>query len=135
MIKGINWELTDYPIVKKAIFSPPATILLWDDGTKTVVKCQNDEVYDAEKGFTMAYMKKLFGNKGKFNNEIHKWVTDEVERKCNFITECVEEASVTRENVDTKYINWLIARISANTEYTSEAKHKIITALKHYYGV
>lgn len=62
------------PKIKNVIFNPPATIILWEDKTKTVFKCQGDEPYDAEKGFVMAYMKKLLGNDNTFNKEIKKWV-------------------------------------------------------------
>ena len=60
--------------VKKVIFNNPATIIYWTDGSKTVVKCQNGEPFDAEKGFVMAYLKKLLGNDNTFNKEINKWV-------------------------------------------------------------
>lgn len=49
----------DAPI-ERVIFHPPATIVLWRDGTKTVVKL-HDEDYDAEKGLAMAVMKKVLG--------------------------------------------------------------------------
>ena len=62
--------------VKRVIFNDPATIILWTDGTKSVVKCQNGEPFDAEKGFALAYLKKLLGNKNEFNKEIHKWVDE-----------------------------------------------------------
>lgn len=63
--------------VKKVIFNNPATIIFWDDKTKTVVKCQEGDTYDKEKGFVMAYLKKMLGNKNEFNKEIHKWVKEE----------------------------------------------------------
>lgn len=59
--------------IKEVIFNPPATIVFWNDGTKTVVKCQNDEHFDAEKGLAMAISKKYFGNKGSYCNQIKKW--------------------------------------------------------------
>lgn len=62
------------PKVKRAIFNNPATIIYWTDGTKTVVKCQEGDTYDKEKGFVMAYLKKLLGNDNTFNKEINKWV-------------------------------------------------------------
>lgn len=61
------------PKIKKVIFNNPATIIPWDDGTKTVVKCQ-DEPFDAERGMAMAIAKKFFGNKGRYNNEFKKWI-------------------------------------------------------------
>lgn len=60
--------------IERVIFNPPATIIIWTDGTKSVVKCQNNEPYDAEKGFALAYLKKLLGNDNTFNKEINKWV-------------------------------------------------------------
>ena len=54
---------------KKVIFSGPATTIIWADGTKTTVKCSMEEEYfDEEKGIAMCYLKKIFGNKGNFNN-------------------------------------------------------------------
>lgn len=53
---------------KKVIFSGPATTILWKDGTKTTVKCQDEDVWDDEVGIAMCYLKKLLGNKGNFNN-------------------------------------------------------------------
>jgi len=63
--------------IKKVIFNPPATIIIWNDNTKSVVKCQNGEEFDAEKGFALAYLKKLLGNKNEFNKEINKWVWED----------------------------------------------------------
>ena len=62
------------PKIKRVIFNDPATIILWNDGTKSVVKCQNGEPFDAEKGFALAYLKKLLGNDNTFNKEINRWV-------------------------------------------------------------
>lgn len=60
-------------VIKNVIFNEPATIVFWSDGTKTVVKCQNGDIFDPEKGIAMAYMKKAFGGNGSYNDEIHKW--------------------------------------------------------------
>ena len=50
------------PDVDRIIFNPPATIVFWDDGTKTVVKCMEDQPYEKYAGFAMACMKKMFGS-------------------------------------------------------------------------
>lgn len=60
------------PEIKNVIFNDPATIVFWEDGTKTVVKCENEE-FDKEKGLAMAFMKKMLGNKGRYFNEVKKW--------------------------------------------------------------
>lgn len=48
--------------VKKVIFNDPATIVLWNDGTKTVVKCSENDIFDPEKGLAFCFLKKLLGN-------------------------------------------------------------------------
>ena len=55
-------------IITKVIFNGPATIVFWKDKTKTVVKCDKDDVFDPEKGLAMAISKKFFGNKGNYYN-------------------------------------------------------------------
>lgn len=61
------------PEIKNVIFNDPATIVFWADGTKTVVKCQEGDIFDPEKGLTMAITKKVYGNKGSYCNVIKKW--------------------------------------------------------------
>lgn len=65
------------PKIKKVHFNPPATVVLWEDGTKTVVKAQIGEEYDREKGLAMAFTKKVLGNKGSYFDEIKKWTEKE----------------------------------------------------------
>lgn len=64
--------LTNQLCIKKVIFNAPATIVYWEDGTKTVVKAEN-ETFDPEKGLAMAFTKKALGNKGNYFNHIKKW--------------------------------------------------------------
>ena len=60
--------------IKDVIFNDPATIVFWMDGTKTVVKCQDEDIYDPEKGLAMAISKKALGNQGNYYNELKKWL-------------------------------------------------------------
>lgn len=55
--------------IKNVIFNDPATIIFWNDGTKTVVK--------AEKGLAMAISKKVLGNKGNYYETFKKWLPEE----------------------------------------------------------
>ena len=70
---------TKLPEIKDVIFNEPATIILWADGTKTVVKCQEGENYDPEKGMAMAISKKALGNKGNYCEVFKKWLPEEEE--------------------------------------------------------
>lgn len=67
-------DIKPYFNIKKVIFNNPATIVYWEDGTKTVVKCGKDDTFDAEKGLALCFMKKALGNKGNYNNTIRKYV-------------------------------------------------------------
>ena len=44
------------------------TVIVWKDGTKTVVKCQEGEDFDFEKGIAMCFMKKAFDDRGCYND-------------------------------------------------------------------
>ena len=65
------------PEIKNVIFNDPATIVLWEDGTKTVVKCQDGDEFDPEKGLAMAIAKKAYGNKSNYCNKLKKWLPKE----------------------------------------------------------
>ena len=65
------------PEIKNVIFNDPATIVFWEDGTKTVVKCQDGDEFDPEKGLAMAIAKKAYGNKGNYCNKLKKWLPKE----------------------------------------------------------
>lgn len=60
--------------IKNVIFNPPATIVFWIDGSKTVVKCNAKEEFDPEKGMAMAIAKRCANNSDDFYKEIKKWV-------------------------------------------------------------
>lgn len=73
--------------IKDVIYNPPATIIFWVDGTKTVVKCDVEDTYSMETGFLMCVAKKFFGNTGDFNEVLKKWCwdrEDELKEQKNF---------------------------------------------------
>ena len=59
----VHWYYS--PNIKKVIFCPPATIVMWADGTKTVVRT-HDEEFSEEHGLAMAIAKKYFGSRSEF---------------------------------------------------------------------
>ena len=98
------------PSIKKVIFNYPATVVLWSDGSKTVVKCQDGDIYDPEKGLAMAISKKALGNKGNYCNEFKKWLPEDEE----------EEEKTVELRFDTseisKSLEGLASRIFSNKE-------------------
>lgn len=85
--RGGNWRIrygglnaskkstsaTNTAAIKDVIFAPPATIVYWSDGSKTVVKCSEKDVFDPEKGLAMAVAKRCGGNNGSYYKEIRNW--------------------------------------------------------------
>lgn len=78
--------------IEKVVFNDPATIVIWKDNTKTVVKCQEGDEFDPEKGLAMAIAKKALGNKSNFNNTIKRWTdTYVITNLNNNITAAVQD--------------------------------------------
>lgn len=76
-IVGSAYYNPSFTKIKDVIFNDPATIVLWIDGSKTVVKCQEGDEYDKTKGLALCIAKKYFGNKGNYNEIFKKWIPDE----------------------------------------------------------
>lgn len=49
--------------INKVIFNDPATIIIWKDGTKTVVKAAPGETYNKWAGMALCISKKLYGDR------------------------------------------------------------------------
>lgn len=63
--------------IEKVIFKYPATVVLWADGTKTIVKAGDYDIFDPEKGLAMAIAKKALGNEGNYYKVFKKWLPKE----------------------------------------------------------
>lgn len=69
--------IIEMPDIKKVIFNDPATIVLWSDSSKTVVKA-HDEKFDPEKGLAMAIAKRALSNNcGCYYETFKKWLPKE----------------------------------------------------------
>jgi hypothetical protein len=62
------------PTVKQIIFQPElkTTVVIWNDDSRTVVKCSDGEDFVPEVGFAMALVKKQFPNRAEFLRMIKK---------------------------------------------------------------
>lgn len=69
-------QLRLMPLIDKVIFNPPATIVLWKDGTKTIVKVKENgkkgkrDKFSEEYGLAMAIAKKFFGSRSAFTKNV-----------------------------------------------------------------
>lgn len=99
--------------IRKVIFNNPATIVLWSDGTKTVVKCGPDDIFDKEKGLAMAIVKKMAGNDSRFHKIFKKWCKpDETNEDAGVYAKVLKELDqVAAQTKDS--ITGLLAKMSA----------------------
>ena len=64
------------PYIRKVIINDPSVVVVWSDGSKTVAKCMDGEVFNPEIGLAMAISKKYYINTGSpqpraaFKNEL-----------------------------------------------------------------
>lgn len=56
------------PGIKAVHFSGPVTVVIWEDKTKTIVRCKDGDMIDYEKGFAMAIAKKALGTNPSGSN-------------------------------------------------------------------
>ena len=111
--------------IKDVIFNPPATIVLWMDGTKTVVKDQGEVFYDPEKGMAMAVAKKAFGNQGNYYNQFVKYI--DIWEKKQEDESAKLHANAVLDNIIEKFRNSL-TRTNYNTVF-NEKRTKIDTGI------
>lgn len=68
-----------YP--EKIIKSGLVTVVLWKDGTKTVVRCAGDETYSLYNAFVSALAKKVYGSNSAVKRIIDNAVTVQKPKK------------------------------------------------------
>lgn len=71
-----DWSsiFTKVPKVKRIIYNDPATIVFWEDGTKTVVKKQKGIKFNKYNAFTAAFAIKCLGSNSKLNHIVDSGV-------------------------------------------------------------
>ena len=62
---------------ERIVHSGPATIVFWNDKTKTVVKCSENDIYDEYEAFCAALAIKMFGS----NSHLKKMIRDKTEER------------------------------------------------------
>lgn len=62
------------PIPKKIIFNEnyQVTVVLWEDGTKTIVRCAENTTPDPYAAYCAAFAKKCYGSNSKLKKTIEK---------------------------------------------------------------
>lgn len=70
-------DFCSVPKIKNVVFNGPATVVIWKDGTKTIVKCQDGDTYSKELGLAMCIAKKALGNKGNYYDVFKQYLGSE----------------------------------------------------------
>lgn len=68
-------------LIKRVIFNEPYTIVVWVSGEKTIVKAQDGEPYDKEKGLAMCFAKYFLGNTCRYFDFFKEVCGEEEESK------------------------------------------------------
>ena len=108
---AVPFDRIRVPSIKQVIFHDPATIVYWADGTRTVVKCQDGDIYDPEKGLAMAIYKKALGNKGNYCEVFKHWVPEEEvetleQRKIDAANKIIQNAFEMWQREHQKDLEW-----------------------------
>lgn len=105
---GLPYSL---PKPTKLIVNGPATVILWDDGSKTVAKCNKDEPFDPEKGVAIAIAKRFVSSNklhmmfdgalsqinDSDNNPLNTWLESIRAATASFVTSAGGEKNERRE--------------------------------------
>jgi hypothetical protein len=106
--------------IKEIIINEPAMIVFWKDGTKTVVKAQDGETFDEEKGLSMAYAKKALGNNyaafGRFKQRL---------KHAKRVNKAADETDISKIPICKEIMDEAMRRLKAEME-ADTAKEDII---------
>lgn len=80
---GINWTLGTSYKPKKVIYDEAAgvTVVLWTDGTKTIVRAAEGEEHDAYLGYCIALAKKMHGTNSALKRDLEKVLVVKEDKK------------------------------------------------------
>lgn len=121
---GVYFTDVDLPRalqVRDVIFNPPATIVFWEDGMKTVVKCSKDDAYDPERGLELAFLKRVLGSGSALRKLIRDWVEPEKELHKK-PKDCVSHTPPL-----TSYVKTLYADTIGNGVVKTEMYYRMLT--------
>lgn len=83
--------------VDRIIFNDPATIVFWQDGTKTVVKCQKGQTFNPYFGFCAAIAKKLYGNNSILNRIVETYLEEDEDPRKDRCAWCVNSSNEVKD--------------------------------------
>lgn len=111
---GTEPDMWGIPDIDHIVFSEPATIVFWDDGTKTVCKCMEGEKYERYAGFMACCMKKMFGSTSRAKSVMRYFTIEQTPK------EKKHKKEVSAPDLETAY-NEVVVNREAIQEAVNEA--------------
>lgn len=99
ILDAIEWDTgmrKIVPKIKKVVFNPPVTVVIFEDDSKEIVRTDRYDNYSPDIGVAMALMKKMFGSRSSFKKFIDKFVDKKDCPLCksesvyNYMAQCFE---------------------------------------------
>lgn len=87
--------------IKRVIYSNPATIVFFGDGTKTICKAQEGDTYNAAAGLALCVYKKMVGASALVD-VLNDWFIDGCEKKCSTYDISLKDIRKKKENKSKK---------------------------------
>ena len=88
--------------ITRVIHNNPATIVFWNDGTKTVARTQNGDPYDPTAGLLVCVMKKMVGN-DQTQKLLNDWAACDIEEYGPMFGEDYVYTDITMKDVRKKH--------------------------------
>ena len=123
--KTIKGYYANIPEIEKVIFNDPATIVIWADGSKTVVKAQPGDTYNPEVGIVMCIAKKVYGNGNKFNDIIRECFIQKIQADSIMSrrqAKALYKAAANADDAKVDKITTTAARTNVNNAYDALTK-------------
>lgn len=127
---GTNYLMTVEP--KKIHFNGPATIVEWNDGTKTVVKCQKGDTFDPMTGVAMCCMKKMLGTNASgsnYLNDVSKLIDEAWEAKNKRYEKKEKALKQKKETNDVSDPDWNVIAEKLDRDFRDKAIDMLLNAI------
>lgn len=93
------------PKIVKIVSNEPNTVIYFNDGTKTVVKCADPEEFDIEKGVYFALLKKAYGSRNL--QHIFKLIANAIGENKSSDTSAIDPDDLVPDDMESINIdNW-----------------------------
>ena len=120
--------------VESVEFHPPATKMIFKDGTSVTAVAQDGDEYDKEIGMMVCILKRMFGGSG-YNNLFRKWIKNDEKKKRDIekANKEAEEKKIVRERQRAKKIKKKAEKKKAAEQRQAELqKQAFLEALKEW---